>query len=128
MTITARASLDRDDVTIRSGENVRFVNGDDERHRFRSRTGPDDFDTHDLEPGESTLVHLVTTGTYAFRDERDRDTAGYQGRYRVIATTSPATPSTGGGSTRAGAPTTATVSIGIVSSSPGPRRSRPAGP
>jgi len=112
VTITARASLDRDDVTIRSGEIVRFVNGDDERHRFRSRTGPDDFDTNDLEPGESTLVRFVTTGTYAFRDERDRDAAGYQGRIRVIATTSAATPSTGGGSTSAGAPTTATVSIG----------------
>ncbi|MEX1172536.1 MAG: plastocyanin/azurin family copper-binding protein [Chloroflexota bacterium] len=83
VTITIGASLSDRDVTVRSGAIVRFVNRDGQRHRIRSHGGPDDFDTGNLEPGETYQTRLTTAGTYLVRDERDRDDAAYHGRIVV---------------------------------------------
>ena len=125
VTIMVGSGLSDREVRVSAGDVVRFVNRDDERHRMRSRSGPEEFDTGNLEPGASFQVRLSAAGTYAYLDERDREAAGYRGRIVVGAGgTSGSTPlpdeaagggstgATGGtGATGAGA-TSATVTIG----------------
>src|SRR5918994_5130110 len=68
VTITLRDGVSDRDVSVPRGGIVRFVNRDDERHRMRSRYG-EEFDTGNLEPGESFQVRLSTAGTYTYIDE-----------------------------------------------------------
>ena len=82
VTITLRNGVSDRDVRVPRGGIVRFVNRDDDRHRMRSRTGGE-FDTGNLEPGESFQVRLSTPGTYAYIDEREDDDSRYFGRIRV---------------------------------------------
>jgi plastocyanin len=82
-------------LEVSSGTVVTWRNEDDERHRVRSRQGPVEFDSGNLEPGERFTVTFVVAGEYAYLDERDDD-AAYSGT--IVVT---------GESTAAGAPTTA---------------------
>jgi plastocyanin len=87
------------DVRVSVGDVVRFVNRDDERHRMRSRSGPSEFDTGDLEPGEAYQVRLTEAGTYTYIDERNDDAAAYQGRIVVGSDGGSASGGTADGST-----------------------------
>ena len=60
-------------LEVAAGTTIRWVNRDDERHRMRSQSGPGEFDSGTLEPGESFSVRLSARGTYASLDERDDD-------------------------------------------------------
>ncbi len=85
------ASLD-----VVAGTTVRWVNRDDERHRFRSDDGPQRFDSGNLEPGESYAVTVNGVGVYRYIDERDDDDTRYHGTITVRAetgTTGPTEPS-----------------------------------
>ncbi len=82
VTITIRSGLSDRDVRVSVGDIVRFVNRDDDRHRMRSRSGQE-FDTGNLEPGDSYQVRLSVAGTYAYLDERNEDAAAYRGRIVV---------------------------------------------
>ncbi len=96
VTITLRNGLSDRDVSVPPGGIVRFVNRDDERHRMRSQSS-EEFDTGDLEPGESFQVRLSTSGTYTYIDEREDDDTRYHGRIRVAAS-----GGNGGGGTSVG--------------------------
>ncbi len=123
--ITIGSGLSDRDVGAWVGDIVRFVNRDDQRHRMRSRSGPE-FDTGDLEPGESGQVRLSAAGTYSYVDERDRDAAAYRGRIVVGSASGSASRASGsaggttggttggaaGGTTGGSAATSATVTIG----------------
>ena len=123
MTITIGSGLSDRDVRVSVGDIVRFVNRDDDRHRMRSRSGQE-FDTGNLEPGDSYQVRLSVAGTYAYLDERNDDAAAYRGRIVVVSgsssgsggsaqgTTPPSGGSAAGGSTGGGAASSATVTIG----------------
>ena len=120
VTITITSGLSDRDVRVSVGDIVRFVNRDDDRHRMRSRSGQE-FDTGNLEPGDSFQVHLSVAGTYTYLDERNDDAAAYHGRIVVVSpgsggspagTTPPAGGTAAGGSTGGGAASTATVTIG----------------
>ncbi len=97
-----------------------WTNLDGDRHRVRSRNGPVEFDSGNIERGASWSVTLSAAGTYAYLDDRDRDNTAYHGTIVVAASEggagSGSGASTGGGSTGGGsattAPATATVSIG----------------
>ena len=84
MTIITCSGLSDRDVRVFVGDIVRFVNRDDDRHRMRSRSGQE-FDTGNLEPGDSYQVRLSVAGTYAYLDERNDDAAAYHGRIVVAA-------------------------------------------
>ena len=99
VTITIRAGLSDRDVRISAGEIVRFVNRDGERHRMRSRSGSDGFDTGDLEPGEAYQVRLTEAGTYTYLDERDDDAAAYRGRIVVVSSGDAGSGGSTGGAT-----------------------------
>ena len=123
VTITIGSGLSDRDVRVSVGDIVRFVNRDDDRHRMRSRSGQE-FDTGNLEPGDSYQVRLSVAGTYTYLDERNDDAAAYRGRIVVSAssssgsggsaegTTPPSGGSDAGGSTGDGAASSATVTIG----------------
>ncbi|MEX2183052.1 MAG: cupredoxin domain-containing protein [Chloroflexota bacterium] len=109
VTITIRSSLRDRIVTVPSGAVIRFVNRDGDRHRIRSRSGPGDLDTGNLEPGESYQTRLTAAGTYLIQDDLDRDDASYHARIVVDGSDS-------GGNTPVrpgdGVPSSVTVEIG----------------
>ena len=86
------------ELTVPAGATIRFVNADNERHRMRSQSGPAEFDSHNLEPGQSYSMKLTAKGTYTYLDERDDDDTRYHGRIVVGGATS------GGGSSTGPAP------------------------
>ncbi len=121
VTITIRSGLSDRDVRVSVGDVVRFVNRDDDRHRMRSRSGQE-FDTGNLEPGDSYQVRLSVAGTYAYLDERNDDAAAYRGRIVVVSGsgsgggsaggTTPPSGGSAGGSAGGGAASSATMTIG----------------
>ena len=115
VTITIGSGLSDRDIRVSVGDIVRFVNRDDDRHRMRSRSGQE-FDTGNLEPGDSYQVRLSVAGTYSYLDERNDDATAYWGRIVVASGSVEGTaPPAGGstdGSTGGGAAASATVTIG----------------
>ena len=69
-------------------------NDDAERHRVRSREGPEAFDSGNLDPGESFTFVFTIEGTYPYVDERDDEDAAYFGT--VVVTSAPATATASG--------------------------------
>lgn len=76
-------------VTIRPGDSVTWRNDDPGRHRMRTTSGPVEFDSGNLEPGETFSVTFATIGTYRYRDERDPDNSSYWGTIVVSTATPP---------------------------------------
>ena len=117
VTITVANQLSDRDISVAAGAIVRFRNADDQRHRFRSRTG-EGFDTGDIEPGEFAQVRLGSAGTYSYIDERTEDSR-YAGRIVVGGSS----PGSGASTGTTGTPRrTATVTIGDRIFQPGTTR------
>ncbi len=81
--ISITTTLSEPDITIPPGTTVTWTNNDQERHRIRSESGPEDFDSGNLEPGASFSVTLNTEGTYSYLDDRDDQNAAYFGTITV---------------------------------------------
>ena len=118
VTLTDRANPAT--LTVAPGTRVTFANQSGDRKRIRSEDGPADFDSGNLEAGESWSVVLDAAGTYPYVDERDRDDPAYHGTITVSSTAAPGggspNPPAPGGSPPAGspappAPSTASVAI-----------------
>lgn len=73
------------EVTVPVGTTVSWRNKDGERHRIRSTSGPDEFDSGNLEPGEAFRHTFRKAGTYRYRDERNKDDRAYHGTIVVEA-------------------------------------------
>jgi len=127
VTVTIRDRLTPAEVSVAPGTTVRWVNRDDERHRMRSQSGPAEFDSHNLGPGQSYSIRLTASGTYTYRDERDDENARYFGRIVVGGTNGSGGSggsgggtsgsgggSGGGGSTGATAPTATRASVSMA--------------
>jgi plastocyanin len=111
-------------ITVEAGDVVEFLNRDDDRHRMRSRSGPAEFDSEDLEAGQSVRFWFTASGTYPYVDERDDDVAAFHGMIVVGSSRGGSTDAGGGssggdspggggsGSTGGSTATTATISIG----------------
>lgn len=108
------ATLEPAALTVAPGDRVTWRNDDDERHRIRSTSGPAQFDSGNLEPGESFSVTLAATGRYDYLDDRDRDLTQYHGAItvRAGASSTPPPPNGGPGATPRPAASTATIAIG----------------
>ena len=79
------SSVSPREVRVPAGTVVGWVNRDDDEHRVRSRSGPAEFDSGNLEPGERFAVRLTAPGTYAYVDDRERDDTSYHGRIVVTS-------------------------------------------
>jgi plastocyanin len=98
VTVHIRDTLDPKSLTIAPGTAVRWVNDSDNRYRMRSRSGPVEFDSGNLEPGESYTFMFQVGGTYPYVDDRERDDPAFHGTITVRAGSVPAaTPPPGGG-------------------------------
>ncbi len=82
-------ALDPATLAIRPGDVVTWRNEDAQRHRMRSTSGPAEFDSGNLEPGESFSFTFTDPGTYRYRDERDPDLSNYWGTITVTTATPP---------------------------------------
>ena len=104
-TIKITNGLTPAELSVAAGTTIRFVNADDERHRMCSQSGPAEFDSHNLEPGQSYSMKLTAKGTYTYLDEREDDDTRYHGKIVVGGSTS----SSGGGSSGGGGGSTSTA-------------------
>ena len=66
-------------LEVAAGTVVTWRNEDDDRHRLRSREGPVEFDSGDLEPGEAFSYTFQVEGSYPYLDERDDEASDYFG-------------------------------------------------
>ncbi|MEX2555272.1 MAG: cupredoxin domain-containing protein [Actinomycetota bacterium] len=95
-TVAIDTTLHPATLTVQPGTSVTWVNNDDERHRVRSKEGPVEWDSNDLEPGDSYTFTFTVEGSYPYIDERDDENTAYHGTVVVAA------PSGGGGGTGGG--------------------------
>lgn len=91
LTVSITDGLSPKSVTVPPGTTVTFVNDDAERHRVRTTSGPSEFDSGNLEPGERFSVTLQATGRYSYRDERNAGDAAYFGSITVSSSASATT-------------------------------------
>ena len=66
-------------LEVAAGTVVTWRNEDDDRHRLRSREGPVEFDSGDLEPGDAFSYTFQVEGSYPYLDERDDEASEYFG-------------------------------------------------
>lgn len=92
VTIVITESLDQPDVTIEPGTTVTWVNEDSQRHRIRSQSGPIEFDSGNLDPGQAFSMVFDTVGTYSYLDDRNDQNTAYFGTVDVVAQTEPNPP------------------------------------
>jgi plastocyanin len=94
--------LDPMKLVVAPGTTVVWVNDAGDRHRMRSESGPTEFDSDNLEPGESFSVTFRREGTWSYVDHRNDDDSSYWGTIVVRegakdeATPRPADPSNPG--------------------------------
>ncbi|MEE8331286.1 MAG: plastocyanin/azurin family copper-binding protein [Acidimicrobiia bacterium] len=87
--VTIDDALTPKDLAVGVGTTVTWTNGDTERHRMRSRSGPVEFDSGNLDPGDKFQFTFSVEGTYSYLDERDTDNPAYQGSVVVTADAPP---------------------------------------
>jgi plastocyanin len=108
------STLDPATITIAPGERVTWRNDDNERHRIRTTSGPTEFDSGNLEPGQTFRVALSRPGRYEYYDHRNDELTRYYGTVIVKESAadpdepSPEDPGTPG----ADSPSRATIAIG----------------
>ncbi len=90
--VSIGAELSPKDLTVAPGTNVTWQNNDDERHRMRSETGPEEFDSGNLEAGQSFTFNFAIEGVYTYIDDKDEDNTAYHGTITVAADTPPPDP------------------------------------
>ena len=78
-------------VTIAVGTTVTWTNNDTQQHELRSTSGPLEFRTDPLDPGQSATFTFATPGTYTYVDHRNSGSAAYQGTIVVSDSAPPAT-------------------------------------
>jgi plastocyanin len=112
VTIKITNRLEPAELSVAAGTPIRFVNADDERHRMRSQSGPAEFDSHNLEPGQSYSMKLSAKGTYTYLDEREDEDTRYHGR--IVIRGGSSSGGGGGGSTSKGAAPAASASVSMA--------------
>ena len=109
------STLDPATITIAPGDRITWRNADGDRHRIRTISGPREFDSGNLEPGQAFSVRLTAPGRYAYYDHRNDELTRYYGTVIVRdgAGSGPDEPGPGEpGTPGAESPSRATVAIG----------------
>jgi len=77
------------EVTVTPGSTVTWVNDSGNRHRIRSTSGATEFDSGDMDPGQTFAVTFASVGTWQYRDERNKDLSNYWGSVTVAEAATP---------------------------------------
>jgi plastocyanin len=77
--ISISGTLTPRDLAIGVGDTVTWINNDGVRHRMQTTSGPIEFDSGNLDPGETFSFTFDLAGTYLYMDDRDRDNSDYYG-------------------------------------------------
>src|SRR5688500_1857182 len=72
-TVTITDHLTPATVTVAPGTRVVWRNADADRHRVRTTSGPAEFDSGNIEPGQTFAAVFDSPGTYRYVDDRDRE-------------------------------------------------------
>ena len=91
-TVVIADGLEPTELVVSTGTTVTWQNEDDERRRMRSSGGPVEFDSGNLEPGESFTFTFVIEGSYPYLDERNDEDPSYRGTVVVTAPEATAGP------------------------------------
>ncbi len=78
-TVVIGDAMEPSHLVIQAGDTVTWTNRDAERHRVRSREGPVEFDSGNLDTGQSFSFTFSAEGSYPYHDDRDREDADYHG-------------------------------------------------
>ena len=89
VTVTITDRLNPAEVTVTPGSTIVWVNQDTDRHRIASVSGPERFDSGNLDPGEQFSLDLTVEGTYDYIDDRNDDDPAYFGTIVVTADAPP---------------------------------------
>ena len=115
VTISITTTLSPKTTTIAAGTIVTWTNNDSQSHELRSTSGPVQFRTDPLNPGQSATFTFNTLGTYTYEDHQHSGAAAYQGTIIVSDTAAPPATTPPGGTnppaTTPPAPTTASVNL-----------------
>lgn len=116
VTVTITISLNPSTVDVEAGTTITWRNTDSQRHRIRSHSGPVEFDSGNLEPGEAFSMSFEVAGTYSYWDDRDRENTAYHGTIVVADTPAPPPPGASPTTTAPGGSGTATgpVTVQVV--------------
>ena len=79
-------------ATIQTGTTVTWTNNDSQTHELRSTSGPAEFRTNPLSPGQKASFTFNTPGTYTYLDHQNDKSAAYRGTIVVTDAAVPATP------------------------------------
>lgn len=102
VTVHLGNSLSPKTLTVAPGTTVRWTNESGDRYRMRSRTGPVEFDSGNIEPGESYSFTFTVPGTYPYLDDRDRDDADFHGTIVVSSSSGGGSSGSAGGGSAGG--------------------------
>ena len=78
-------------VTIQTGTTVTWTNNDSQSHELRSTSGPAEFRSNSLAPGQSASFTFASPGTYTYLDHQNDKSPAYRGTI-VVTNSAPATP------------------------------------
>ncbi len=85
-------TLEPGELVVAPNTSVTWVNSDGARHRIESTSGPERFDSGNLDPGESFSFTFVLEGTYQYIDGRNPDLSNYWGTIIVQSGDEPPSP------------------------------------
>ncbi len=85
--VSIGSTLSPRDLTVAVGTDVTWRNDDGDRHRMRTTSGPTEFDSGNLDAGESFTFTFDQDGTYLYVDDRNRSDSNYYGT--IIVTSGP---------------------------------------
>lgn len=116
VTISITTTLSPKTTTIAVGTIVTWTNNDSQTHELRSTSGPVEFRSNPLNPGQSATFTFNTLGTYTYEDHQHSGAAAYQGTIIVSdaatpVTNPPAPGATNPPATTPPAPMTASVQL-----------------
>jgi len=86
VTVVIDTTLSPKEITVSPGTLVTWDNQDSERHRMRSTSAPVEFDSGNIDEGETFSFQFDELGTYQYRDERDSSNSNYFGTIIVSDT------------------------------------------
>ncbi len=86
VTVVIDTTLSPKEITVSPGTLVTWDNQDSERHRMRSTSAPVEFDSGNIDEGETFSFQFDELGTYQYSDGRDSSNSNYFGTIIVSDT------------------------------------------